>query len=120
MNNIGYVLLFLISVFVSSCSQIALKKSANQKHENKIREIMNPLVLGAYACFFGASLLTVLAYRGVDLSWGPVLETTSYIYIMILSAVFLNEKVSKKKVFGNIMIISGGGIYAFGDKVRRF
>ena len=60
MNNIGYVLLFLISVFVSSCSQIALKKSANQKHENKIREIVNPLVLGAYACFFGASLLTVL------------------------------------------------------------
>ena len=84
MNNIGYVLLFLISVFVSSCSQIALKKSANQKHENKIREIVNPLVLGAYACFFGASLLTVLAYRGVDLSWGPVLETTSYIYILSL------------------------------------
>ncbi len=120
MNNIGYVLLFLISVFVSSCSQIALKKSANQKHENKIREIVNPLVLGAYACFFGASLLTVLAYRGVDLSWGPVLETTSYVYIMILSVVFLKEKVSKKKVFGNIIIIIGIVIYAFGDKITWF
>ena len=113
MNNIGYVLLFLISVFVSSCSQIALKKSANQKHENKIREIVNPLVLGAYACFFGASLLTVLA-------WGPVLETTSYVYIMILSVVFLKEKVSKKKVFGNIIIIIGIVIYAFGDKITWF
>ena len=50
MNNIGYVLLFLLSVFVSSCSQIALKKSANRKHESKIKEIMNPLVLGAYVC----------------------------------------------------------------------
>ena len=41
MNNIGYVLLFLLSVFVSSCSQIALKKSANRKHESKIKEILN-------------------------------------------------------------------------------
>ena len=117
MNNIGYVLLFLLSVFVSSCSQIALKKSANRKHESKIKEIMNPLVLGAYVCFFGASLLTVLAYRGVDLSCGPVLETTSYIYIMILSAIFLHEKVSKRKVLGNIIIILGIIIYAFGDKL---
>ena len=117
MNNIGYVLLFLLSVFVSSCSQIALKKSANRKHESKIKEIMNPLVLGAYVCFFGASLLTVLAYRGLDLSWGPVLETTSYIYIMILSAIFLHEKVSKRKVLGNIIIILGIIIYAFGDKL---
>lgn len=117
MNNIGYVLLFLFSVFVSSCSQIALKKSANKKHESKIREIMNPLVLGAYICFFGASLLTVFAYRGVDLSWGPVLETTSYIYILILSAIFLKEKITKKKVLGNIIIIIGIGIYAFGGKI---
>lgn len=117
MNNIGYVLLFLLSVFVSSCSQIALKKSANKKHESKIREIMNPLVLGAYICFFGASLLTVFAYRGVDLSWGPVLETTSYIYILILSAIFLKEKITKKKVLGNIIIIIGIGIYAFGGKI---
>ena len=117
MNNIGYVLLFLLSVFVSSCSQIALKKSTNKKHESKIREIMNPLVLGAYICFFGASLLTVFAYRGVDLSWGPVLETTSYIYILILSAIFLKEKITKKKVLGNIIIIIGIGIYAFGGKI---
>lgn len=117
MNDIGYVLLFLISVFISSCSQIALKKSANQKHENKMKEILNPLVLGAYVCFFGASLLTVIAYRGVDLSWGPVLETTSYIYIMILSAVFLKETISRTKVAGNIIIIAGIVIYAFGDRI---
>ena len=117
MNNIGYVLLFLLSVFVSSCSQIALKKSANRKHESKIKEIMNPLVLGSYVCFSGASLLTLLTYRGLYLSWGPVLETTSYIYIMILSAIFLHEKVSKRKVLGNIIIILGIIIYAFGDKL---
>ena len=117
MNNIGYVLLFLLSVFVSSCSQIALKKSANRKHESKIKEIMNPLVLGAYVCFFGASLLTVLAYRGVDLGGRRIIKKKSYIYIMILSAIFLHKKVSKRKVLGNIIIILGIIIYAFGDKL---
>lgn len=117
MNNWGYVLLFLMSVFISSCSQIALKKSANQIHKNRIAEILNPIVLGAYVCFFGASLLTVLAYQGVDLSWGPVLETTSYIYIMILSAVFLKEKITFQKIIGNVIIIFGIIIYAFGNKL---
>lgn len=117
MNKWGYILLFLVSVFISSCSQIALKKSANQTHKNKIAEILNPIVLGAYLCFFGASLLTVLAYQGVDLSWGPVLETTSYIYIMILSALFLKEKISFQKVFGNVIIILGIVIYAFGNRI---
>lgn len=115
MNNLGYILLFLISVFISSCSQIALKKSANKTHKNKIAEILNPTVLGAYICFLGASLLTVLAYQGVDLSWGPVLETTSYVYIMILSALFLKEKITLQKVIGNVIIILGIIIYAFGN-----
>lgn len=116
-NNIGYIVLFLVSVLISSCSQIALKKSANKKYDNKIKEILNPVVFGAYCCFFGASLLTVIAYRGVDLSWGPVLETTSYIYIMVLSYLFLHERITKKKVIGNIIIIFGIMIYALGDKI---
>lgn len=112
-----YVALFLLSVFISSCSQIALKKSANRRHENKIKEIMNPTVIGAYAMFFGASLLTVFAYRGVDLSWGPVLETTSYVYVMILSGMFLGERITKRKVIGNVIIVLGILIYALGDRI---
>ena len=120
MHNSGYILLFLVSVFISSCSQIALKRSTNKKYSNKIKEIFNPLVLSAYLCFFGASLLTVIAYRGVELSWGPVLETTSYVYIMILSAVFLKEKVSFRKIVGNLTIILGIIIYALGNHIFLF
>lgn len=111
-NSMTYIIIFLLSVFVSSCSQIALKKSANKQYDNSIKEIMNPTVLGAYSCFLISSLLTVWAYRGVALSWGAVLETTSYIYIMVLSNLFLKEKITKRKVVGNFCIIVGICVYA--------
>ncbi len=72
------------------------------------------MVLGAYICFFGASLLTTFAYKGVPLSFGPVLEATSYIYIVVLSRFFLGEKVTRKKILGNVLIIAGILIYASG------
>lgn len=114
MNSFVYILIFLISIFISSCSQIALKKSANKKHKTRVSEIINPVVLGAYVFFLGSSFLTVFAYKGVDLSWGPVLETTSYIYIMCLGAIFLKERITIKKIIGNIIIILGIIVYAFG------
>jgi len=46
-KNSVYFILFLISVFVSACSQIALKKSANIEYDSKVKNILNPLVIGA-------------------------------------------------------------------------
>lgn len=117
MNNTGYKLLFLLSVFISSCSQIALKKSADTNHKSWIKEILNPVVLLAYASFFFSSLLTVLAYRGIELSWGPVFEATSYVYIMIMGGMFLKEKITLRKIIGNIIIIAGIIVYALGNRI---
>lgn len=114
-KNSVYFILFLISVFVSACSQIALKKSANIEYDSKVKNILNPLVIGAYACFLGASLLTIFAYRGVELSLGPVLEATSYIYIVVLSRMFLNERITKRKILGNLIIIVGILVYTMGS-----
>ncbi len=113
-SNTFFLILFLVSVLISSCSQIILKKSASRQHENAVREILNPMVIGAYVCFLGSSLLTTFSYKGVPLSLGPVLEATSYIYIVILSRLFLNERITKKKLIGNILIIAGILIYAGG------
>jgi len=107
MNSTGYIGIFLGSVFVSAVSQLLLKKAAGIEHRNKIREYANPLVAFAYLLFFGSTLLTILAYKGVPLTLGPILEATGYIYIMILSTIFLKEKMTRKKIIGNILIICG-------------
>lgn len=102
-----YVLLYLFSVLVSSVSQIILKKSANVEHGSVLREYLNPRVIGAYALFFLSSFCTMLAYRGVPLSLGPVLETTGYIWVTLLGLLCLGEKVNGKKWMGLGLIVAG-------------
>lgn len=107
-----YVALCLAGVLISSVSQVLLKKSAMRPHENAIKEYLNPLVIIAYGIFFGATLMNVLAYRGIPLSLGPVLEATSYLYVTFFGVTIFHEKLSRKKVLALVMILSGIGIYA--------
>ncbi|MBQ8914058.1 MAG: EamA family transporter [Lachnospiraceae bacterium] len=102
-----YIAIFLVSVFVSSVSQIILKKSAGKTYESKIKEYMNLPVIFAYGLFFMSSLLTVLAYKYVPLSMGPILESTGYIWVSILGYIILKEGINKKKVIGLLIIIAG-------------
>lgn len=103
----NYISIFLFSVLVSSISQIILKASANEEHENCLKEYMNFKVLFAYVLFFISSFITVFAYRKVSLSLGPVLESSGYIFVTILGVIFLKEKVGKKKLAGLVMILLG-------------
>ena len=107
MPEIRYVILFLLSVFLSSISQIILKKSAGQRHGSFIQEYLNPPVIIAYGIFFCSSLMTVLAYRSVPLSMGAVLEATGYIWVTILGVLFLKEKLNLRKFIGLGCIITG-------------
>ena len=102
-----YIGLYLISVLISSVSQILLKKSAMKTYNYKFGDYLNFYVITAYGLSFISMFLTVLAYRGVDLKLGPAIEATSYIFVAILSAIFLKEKVSSKKRVGLMIIIAG-------------
>jgi len=106
-NKWLFVILFLISVFLSSVSQVILKKSANKTHASAIKEYLNVQTIGAYALFFLSTLLTVYSYKGVSLSMGPILETTGYIWVSLLGFLLLKEKISKKKLAGLGLIIVG-------------
>lgn len=102
-----YSLIFLSSVFISSVSQILLKISANLSYKNKWKEYINGKVIIAYGMFFLSSFMTILAYRGVPLSLGPILEASGYIWVTILSCFILKESVSKRKLAGIIVILLG-------------
>lgn len=109
-----YVCIFLVSVFISSLSQIILKTSANTHYESKIREYLNFKVIVSYGIFFLSSLMTVLAYKGVPLSMGPVFEASGYVWVAILSRLILKETIKKKKIAGLILIILGIVISSIG------
>ncbi len=109
-----YALIMLSGTFIASCSQIILKKAAEKEYASKLAEYLNPMVIGAYAIFFGASLCSVMGYKQVPLSIGPILEATGYIWVAILGKIFLGEHISKRKALGLVVIILGIVIAAMG------
>ncbi len=102
-----YSLVMLLSVLVSSVSQIMLKKSAQKQYSSKIREYLNAPVIIAYILFFGCTLITMYALKVVPLSMGPVIEASGYIFVAVLSFIFLKEKLTKRQIAGMVLIIAG-------------
>ena len=109
---IVYPCILLLGVFLSSVSQVMLKKAALRTYETKLREYLNPLVISAYMIFFGTTFLSIYAYKGIPLSMGPVLESTSYLYVTFFSVTIFHEKLKRKKVLALILILAGIFIYS--------
>ena len=111
--DIRFILLILAAFFLSSVSQAMLKKAAEKKYESTVKEYLNPLVISAYILFFVTTLMAIISYRGIPLSLGGVLESTSYIYVTIFGVKFFGEKVNLRKILALILIIAGICIYSF-------
>ena len=62
--------------------------------------------------FVGTTLLSVLAYREIPLSMGPVLEATSYIYVTYFGVKIFHENINKKKIIALALIILGILVYS--------
>ena len=101
-----YAGILLLGVLISSISQVLLKKSAQRRYDSWIKEYLNVRVALAYVLFFGTTLLSVYAYKGVPLSWGPLLESTGYLYVT-----FFHEKLNRRKVLSLLLIVLGIAIY---------
>ena len=97
MSSLGIsVCLLLLSVFISSVSQIILKKAADKTYESTLKEYMNPMVI-----------LTMLALKHVPLSMSPILESTGYIFVSVMGYIFLKERFSRRKLMGFALILAG-------------
>ena len=97
--------------FFTAVSQILLKQSSNIKYENKIREYLNFRVILSYGMFFLILLLNTWCYTKVEMRYGPVIDTAAYVFVLLLSRPILKEKITKGKILGNLIIITGILIY---------
>ena len=114
MNNtiILYTGILLLGVFIGAVSQILLKKASLKHYDSLIQEYMNPLVIIAYVMFVATTFFSIIAYKVIPLSMGPILETTSYIYVTFFGVKIFGEKLNSKKILSLILIISGIIIYS--------
>ena len=110
--QLPYVLLYLASTFLSSVSQVLLKKAAMREHKNLLSEYTDWRVILGYGLFVGCTLLTMLAYRGVPLNVGPVLEATGYLYVTVFGVTIFHERMNGKKAAALALILLGIAVYA--------
>lgn len=106
-----YSMLLVASVFIASCSQILLKQSSNKKYNSIIREYLNAKVIIGYGMMVLSTILTIFAFKGLDYKNGTIIESFGYIFIMILSRIFLKEQITKNKIIGNALILLGILVY---------
>lgn len=106
-----YLLLMFGATFFSAVSQVLLKQSANKTHKNPIFEYLNWRVITAYGISFSVLFLNMYAYTKVDMKYGAVIDTFSYVFVMLLSWLILKEEFTKGQIAGNLLIITGVFIY---------
>ncbi len=101
-----------ILTFFSAISQLLLKMSANEKHVGRFGDYLNVKVISAYCIFAAVLLLNTYAYTKVNLKYGPVIDTFTYVFVLLLSVMVLKEKLTRWKLVGNLMIIAGVLLYS--------
>lgn len=105
------MLIMIGGTFLTAISQILLKQSSNKQYKSWIYEYLNWRVILSYGIFFGVLLLNTYAFTKVDLKYGAVIDTLSYVFVMLLSWLLLREKFSKGKLIGNLLIMAGVIVY---------
>ena len=112
-KKIIFSALFLLGVFISSFSQILLKKSAGQNGSSGIKAYLNLFVIISYILFVFSTLVSLLCLKIIPLSKAPVLDSASYIFVAVLSRFFFNEKLNAQKIAGFIFIMAGIFVSSF-------
>ena len=112
MEMFHYALALLLGVFLASIAQAMLKYSATKPHSSFFQMYFNPWVIGAYAIFFGTTFLAIYAYRGIPLSMGAVLESTSYFYVTFWGVKLFHERINARKILALSLIVIGITIFS--------
>lgn len=117
------MLFLIIGVLISSVSQLLLKVSADravsEEHSSEDEgrksslfqrfraHYLNPWVIGAYVLLLIAMCIPLYALKFVDMKYVAIIESLGYVFVMILSAIFIHERITKRLLAGNMMIVAG-------------
>lgn len=101
------VLIYLVTPLISAFSQLLLKKAADDPSLTGARFYLNRRVILAYALLLLCMALNTAAQLWVGLTLVGALEALSYVYVMLLSRRILHEKITRRRLLGNLLIVLG-------------
>ena len=94
--------------FITALSQILLKTQANTTGDKGLfSKFLNVRVIASYGLLFLTLAINQVALRYVPLSVMPCITATSFVWVFVMGALILKEKVSPRKALGVAIIIAG-------------
>ena len=102
-----YFVVALCSVLIADVSQIILTKAAVRHSPKRYKAYLTLPVILAYGLFVLSTVCSVVALRKLPLSFTPVWQSMGQVFVVILSYIFLHEKLNKNKLIGVGIIILG-------------
>ena len=111
--NKMYYVVVITSVFIAALSQLLLKSSSKDEHENVIREYLNWKVICGYGMMGVSLLMNIFAMsKGVQVKEVSIIESLSYLFVPAMSFFAFKEKLSWQKI-GAIAVIMVGVVVFF-------
>lgn len=104
---IPFIILALFGQLIASISQMLLKKSSQKEYPNFIRQYLNVLVIMGYGLLVISMFIAIVCYGHMPYMYVVILEPVGYIMVMFLSRMLFAEKITKNKIIGMLLILSG-------------
>ncbi len=112
------IILVLICTFFTAVGQLSFKIGSKNLSFNMIELLTNyPLIIGFLLYAMGA-LILVLALKNGELSILYPFIATSFVWVSVLSVIFLNEVMNVWKWSGVLVIILGMGFIGKGGSLK--
>lgn len=106
----------ILAVFISSVAQIFLKLGSRRfsKGEKMGRMFFNVWTILGVSLFFIVTLLSVYALREVDLKEYVFILPLSYLFVPMMSRIFLDERLDLHSIYGLFVIVFGILVFNMG------
>ena len=106
-----YMLILFATTFFTAFSQVLMKQSAQIEHKNWIYEYLNWRLILAYGIAFSVLMVNTYAYTEVEIKYASIIDTFSYVNVMVFSYLILKEQFTRTQLIGNLIIIAGILVY---------
>lgn len=97
----------LLAALCAAIAQCLLKMSAKRPAGSFLSEYLNCRVGTGYTLMIVSSVFMIIGYRGIDYKLGPMLASSSYVFVLFLSRFVLGERISTRRWIGTVLIVTG-------------
>lgn len=105
------IFLAILAAILASYSQILLKKGSQKEVDTIWQMYCNGYVFVGYALMIASMGLNILAYTELDYMLGNILNTLTYLLVILLARLILKEKIQPMQYMGMIFILMGITLY---------